>query len=79
MQRTKGERHIAVVAASVLARARFLSGLKRLCDKYDLNLSKGASLRVVSDGKQVVRNHGMESLGKLVKLHFRTTKKILGS
>jgi ribonuclease HIII len=78
IQRMKGERHIAIAAASVLARAGFLSGLKRLSDGYNLNLSRGASMGVVADGKQIVRTYGKDSLGKVAKLHFRTTKKVLG-
>src|SRR4030095_5195126 len=47
-QLPKGERYIAVAAASILARDRFLSRMESLRDSYKIELPKGASDSVVN-------------------------------
>lgn len=79
IQLPKGERYIAVAAASILARDRFLSRMENLGDTYRIKLPKGASDTVVNAGKQFVQAYGEESLGKIAKLHHKTTEKIKGS
>ena len=78
VQLPKGERYIAVAAASILARDRFLSRLETLQDTYTIELPKGASDSVVNAGKRFVQTHGDNSLGKIAKLHHKTTEKIRG-
>jgi ribonuclease HIII len=77
-QRTKAESDLAVAAASILARAEFLLRLKRLSDEIGTTLPKGASPAVELAGKMIVRKHGQERLGTVAKLHFKTTKAVLG-
>jgi ribonuclease HIII len=77
-QRTKAESDIAVAAASILARAEFLLRLKRLSEDIDTTLPKGASPAVELAGKMVVKKYGQERLGTVAKLHFKTTKAVLG-
>jgi ribonuclease HIII len=76
IQRTKAEEDIAVAAASVLARAEFLSTLRKLSLDIDYKLPKGAT-HVIEAGKELVKKNGEEILGKIAKTHFKTTKKIL--
>jgi ribonuclease HIII len=79
IQLPKGERYIAVAAASILARDKFLSRMENLRDTYRIELPKGASDRVVNAGKQFVQAYDEKSLEKVAKLHHKTTEKIKGS
>jgi ribonuclease HIII len=79
IQLPKGERYIAVAAASILARDKFLSRMEALRDTYRIELPKGASDSVVNAGKQFVQTYGDKSLEKIAKLHHKTTEKIKGS
>jgi ribonuclease HIII len=78
IQLPKGERYIAVAAASILARDRFLSRMENFRDSYKIELPKGASDSVVNVAKQFVQTNGGNSLGKIAKLHHKTTRKIIG-
>ena len=77
IQQHKGERFLAVAAASILARDRFLDYMDRLSRTYEITLPKGSSNIVVGIGKQFVAKHGAENLEKVAKLHHKTTEKIL--
>ena len=77
IQEHKGERFLAVAAASILARDRFLDYMDRLSWTYEITLPKGASHIVVDIGKQFVAKHGREHLGEVAKLHHKTTEKII--
>lgn len=76
IQMHKAEQHIAVAAASILARARFLEKLSKLSNEYKIDLPKGASQKVIENGKKFIDMHGKESLGNVAKLHFKTTTKV---
>ena len=76
VQKPQAEVEIAVAAASIVARAEFLHRLQDLSREYGLSLPKGASA-VIPAGKEFVRKHGPDALGRVAKLHFRTTEKIL--
>lgn len=67
--------HIAVAAASVLARAEFLRRLKKLSEEFGIDLPKGAT-HVIEPGKRFVAKHGAEALANVAKLHFRTTEQV---
>src|SRR5689334_4132837 len=77
-QRTKAESDLAVAAASILARAEFLIRLKRLSDEVGTTLPKGASPTVELAAKMIIKKHGQERLRGVAKLHFKTTKAVLG-
>ena len=77
IQMHKAEQNIAVAAASILARARFLEKLSKLSNNYKIDLPKGASQTVIINAKNFVDLHGKESLRKVAKLHFKTTDKVL--
>lgn len=77
IQMPKAEQNIAVAAASVLARARFLEKLAKLSSKYQIMLPKGASRTVIEIANRFVDVHGRELLGKVAKLHFKTTRQVL--
>ncbi|HEY3415894.1 MAG TPA: ribonuclease HIII [Armatimonadota bacterium] len=76
VQITKGERDLAVAAASIIARATFLQRLEALSREYDFSLPKGAT-HVLPAGCQLYRQGGIPLLRKVAKLHFKTTQQIV--
>jgi len=76
-QITKAERELPVAAASILARSEFVKGLEALEKTYGMHFPKGATI-VEDAGRTFVKEFGEESLQKVAKWHFKTTKKILG-
>nr|WP_245323533.1 ribonuclease HIII [Methanomicrobium sp. W14] len=78
IQVTKAERNIAVAAASVLARDRFLGKLDELSESAGFRLPKGASKKVITAGRKIVDKEGKEALKRYAKIHFKTTGDITG-
>jgi ribonuclease HIII len=76
-QEHKAEGNIAVAAASILARERFLEKLKKISTELGIDLPKGASSLVIKQAKEIVEKSGEDSLRKIAKLHFKTTKSVL--
>lgn len=76
-QRVRAEDDPAVAAASILARAEFVSRLQALSDKYGIALPKGASPEVTRAARQFVARHGSKMLREVAKVHFKTTKTVL--
>jgi ribonuclease HIII len=74
-QMPRGERDIAVAAASVVARAEFLSRLKKLSLEIGITLPKGAGPPVDAAGAEVIRRLGVEKLTIVAKRHFKNTLK----
>lgn len=77
-QRPRAEEHIAVAAASVLARFEFISRLEKLSRNYGLNLPKGVSSATIEAAKHFVSKYGEAELNKIAKLHFKTTEQVKG-
>jgi ribonuclease HIII len=75
--RPRAEDDVAVAAASVLARARFLEELGRLSGWAGFELPKGAT-HVLDAGRRVFREHGRAGLDEVAKTSFRTTEQIAG-
>ncbi len=76
IQKINGESYIAVAAASILARNEFLATLRMLGREIGFVLPKGAT-HVEETARQIVEKHGTEILDKVVKIHFKTTKRVL--
>ena len=77
-QRTHAEEDIAVAAASILARARFVQMLEQLSQRAGETLPKGASdPAIVVVGRRIVNRLGKEQLTRFAKVHFKTTEAIL--
>jgi len=77
-QRTHAEEDIAVAAASILARARFVQMLEQLSQSAGETLPKGASdPAIVAVGRRIVARLGKEQLTRFAKIHFKTTEAIL--
>jgi ribonuclease HIII len=71
------ETHMAISAAAILAKDRWIGNLRQLGKQYQIELPKGASKAVITVAKQLVAAHGIEVLGEVAKLHFKTTKELL--
>lgn len=78
VSRVRAESDLAVAAASILARAEFLKRLKGLSQEFGIDLPKGAT-NVIGTGKRFVQMHGAENLGKVAKMHFKTSGQVLES
>jgi len=79
VQKPKAEEDLAVAAASILARAEFLKRLYFLSQDIGINLPKGSSALVEETGLKLVKLQGIQILDKVVKKHFKITKRILAS
>jgi len=77
VQRHRAEADVAVAAASILARAAFLSALDKLHKDYGKKFPKGASDQVKAAAEDLVKQHGAGILLKTAKCHFRTTDQVL--
>lgn len=76
--KTKGEsHHIAVAAASMIARDAFLTGLQTLSKEYGYKLLSGAHTDVDNLASKILEFDGMEVLSKVAKLHFANTQKAI--
>ncbi len=78
-QQTGAESVPAVAAASILARAEYLRRLERLSKLYSVSLHKGAGPPTDNAGREFVAKEGEKELGKVAKIHFKNTRKIIGS
>ena len=78
VQRHKAEDDLAVAAASILARHEFVTRLDKLAKQYDCSMPKGASQQVDEAARKFFELHGMETLGKVAKMHFRTALRAQG-
>jgi ribonuclease HIII len=76
LQTPKAERDLAVAAASVLARDRFVRALAAMGEEWRFEFPKGSS-QVVAGGVAFVGKFGDEALPKVAKVHFGTTAAIL--
>lgn len=73
----KGESvHIAIAAASVLARTAFLRELHKLSNLYEIDLLKGAGKEVDRTAIQLVKNFGYDSLFEVAKVKFANTERV---
>ncbi len=76
-QMHRAEADVAVAAASILARAEFISRMDKLGAMAGVTLPRGASAAVVAAAVQVAKKNGFEGLARVAKLHFKTTETVL--
>lgn len=75
-QRTKAESDLAVAAASILARERFIDWLRTAKTTYGQELGRGVSAPVKASARSLVAAHGPGILLKVAKTHFKTAYEI---
>lgn len=76
-QRTKGESDVAVAAASILARERFINWMSEASKRLGVTLPRGAT-SVKAVAKQILEARGAEFLPKVCKMHFKTAREVQG-
>lgn len=75
---TKGEQHhLAVAAASILARYSFLKGLDQLTEDAGFKIPSGAGGNVDIVAARLIKRGGTKLLGHYAKLHFANTEKAM--
>ena len=74
--RPRAEDDVAVAAASVLARARYLEEMEVLSEEVGFELPRGAT-HVLGAARRVVEERGEEGLAEVAKVHFGTTARVL--
>lgn len=73
---TKAEQlHVAVAAASILARYAFLKEMDRLAEMVGFELQKGASGKVDEMAARIWLEQGQDTLKSITKWHFANTEK----
>ena len=72
----RAEDDLAVASASIIARYHFLQRLDDLSKKYEMELPKGASQKVIQTGKEFSQKFGKDRLKEVAKIHFRTFQEI---
>ncbi len=72
----RGERDPAVAAASILARAAFLDGLRRLEHDFGQAFPPGAGDPVLVAGREFVSSFGAGRLEQVAKVHFATSAQL---
>ena len=74
--RPRAEDDVAVAAASVLARARYLEEMEALSEEVGFELPRGAT-HVLGAARRVVAERGEEGLAEVAKVHFGTTARVV--
>lgn len=73
---TKGESvHLAVAAASIIARYAFVEEFRKLSEKAGMELKKGAGSQVDQVAARLIKQKGEEALYSFTKVHFGNTDK----
>ncbi len=76
IQRPRAEEYMGVAAASIVARDRYNYRLKKLAEKYEIELTAGSGKRTINTGIAFAKKFGVEGLREVAKFHFRTTETI---
>lgn len=75
-QKTKGESDVAVAAASILARERFLRWMREGGEEWGMELPLGAGPKVLEAGRNFLSKYLASKLSNVAKLHFKTASDI---
>lgn len=75
IQRHKAEENIAVAAASILARAKFIELMEFMEKEFGQTFHKGENNTVIKESVEFVRKG--KDLTQIAKFHFKTTEKVM--
>lgn len=78
-QTSKAERYTAVAAASIIAREVVIRWFDSNSKKIGFEIPKGASGAVETTAKNILKKFGKDKVNSLVKIHFKTSKKVYKS
>ncbi len=76
-QRPRAESDVAVAAASILARDRFVQWMQATSQAAGCAIPLGCAPHVVKAARAFVQMHGAERLRDVAKLHFKVTAQVL--
>lgn len=77
-QRHHAESDISVAAASIIARAEFITAMRDYTYKAGINIPLGTSATEVKEiGIEVYRRWGKQGLERIAKMHFKTIQEIM--
>ncbi len=76
-QRPRAESDVAVAAASILARDRFVQWMQATAAAAGCTIPLGCAPHVVKAASTFVQKHGAERLRDVAKLHFKVTAQVL--
>ena len=68
--------YASIAAASVLARAEYVSKMKSMSLSYKIDFPKGASDKVIQTAKEYSEKYGKSRLNEVAKLHFKTINNV---
>jgi ribonuclease HIII len=74
--RTKAESDVAVAAASILARERFINWLHETGQSLGCDLQRGVSGAVKDTARKLVAARGGDFLRQIAKVHFKTAHEV---
>jgi ribonuclease HIII len=77
-QKTKGESDVAVAAASILARERFVRWMREAGERLGVELPLGAGPQVLEAGRRILKMPDGPDMELVAKTHFRTMLQISG-
>lgn len=77
LQVEQGERYAPVAAASILARAGFITEMEKLSQEAGMEIPKGAASHVDAAARLVLKKYGDKALSKFVKIHFKNFNRVL--
>ena len=77
--RTKAESDLAVAAASILARERFINWLEKTGRRHEVTLGRGVNPQVKATARELAAKHSPAILRELAKMHFKTAAEVGGS
>ncbi|HEY3897692.1 MAG TPA: ribonuclease HIII [Chthoniobacter sp.] len=75
-QQTKAESDVAVAAASILARERFIDWMRAKGRELQVEMPRGASALVKQVARDLMAKHGPEILRSIAKTHFKTASEL---
>ncbi len=75
-QVTRSDRYTAVAAASIITRIESNKWFQEINNRFNCELTKGASMLVGQNVIPIVEEHTSEILSEIAKLHFKTTRKL---
>lgn len=69
--------HLAVAAASIIARYSFVKEFERLSEKAGVTIPKGAGAQVDIAAANIIKKRGSQFLSTITKKHFANTEKAM--
>ncbi|MGJ8729880.1 ribonuclease HIII [Listeria aquatica] len=69
--------HLAVAAASIIARYKFVQIFAEMEQELGMPLTKGAGAKVDQEAAQIIQRYGLDTLKQYTKEHFANTDKAI--